>query len=161
MNLSETAFRLDPIMDPRGYQTYQILAPVQTHTRPASCEEVDCEYWRNGWITRVDTSTPLGARQANYIRLHSGRRFTTGFGLDGEEDTHDDVFALVMFHFPPGQQCFTQHRVPLDRPATFLRVGGDHRGNPTGERVKHSSAEDWRDDLGEHLDKIRDQRERG
>lgn len=145
-------YRLDPFLDPRAYQTYQILAPVQTHYRPASCQEVDCEHWRNGWVTRIDVSTDLGARQANYIRLQSGRHFTVTQAADASK---------VTFRFPGGQRCFTAHRVPLERPAHFLRLGGDWRGNPTGERVKHSSAEAWRDDMGEHLEKIRDQRERG
>jgi len=150
----QTPSRPDPVADPRFYQTYQILAPVQTHTRPATCREVDCEHWRNGWVTRIDTGTDLGARQANYIRMQSGRRFSTTHSIVSDS-------SLVTFTFPPGQECFTQHRVPLDRPATFLRLGGDWRGNPTGERLRHANAEDWRDDMGEHLQKIHEEHEKG
>lgn len=132
-----TPFRLPPKLPVQAYQTYQIWSPVQTHTRRATCAEVECPASLKGWTTVIDVATPLGARQANYIRLASGRHFTA-----------TEAGTLVTFTFPAGQRCFAEHRVRLDRPELFLRRGGDWRAQ-TSEPV-HLRAIDWIDDFANH-----------
>jgi hypothetical protein len=148
--IMQTPFRPEPKAGPGAYETFQILAPRQTHTRVATCAEVECEQYANGWTTRIDGRTDLGARQAKYIVEHSGRHFTAS-----------TAGTLVTFTFPAGQRCFREHRVSLERVATFRRLPGDWRGNPGGRIVTHANATDWRDDMGERLEHIRDERERG
>lgn len=140
--------RPDPIIPVQGMQTYEIVSPIQTHTRPASCAEVDCPNRANGWATAVDVSTELGGRQANYIRLHAGRAFTV-------TQTGD----VVRFEFPPGQECFAEHRVPLGRPELFLKRGGDWRAR-TFDPITMRSV-DWVDDFATHQQSIADRQQRG
>lgn len=121
---------------------YRIDQPVATHMRPATCDEVECSAQQLGWTTTVDEATDLGQRQAGYIRRESGRAFL-----------EERAGALTVFVFEPGQRCFAQHHVPLDRPA-FFSVRGD-------VTRRHARAEDWRDDMGEHLDHVRDRIARG
>ncbi len=42
----------------------------------------------------------------------------------------------------------------------MLRFDGDHR-QKIGNTMLHGRAEDWRDDFGEHLDRLHDQKEKG
>lgn len=143
--------RLEPKMQPQAYKTYEIRRPLASHWRDASCAEVDCPAHLHGWSTRVDVSTELGARQANYIRLHSGRRFTV--------KEHGN---LVIFTFGPGQRCFRPHRVPLEREPLYLVRRGDHRGDPTRSRpVTFRDGQSFVDDFGEHQTRLADRLDKG
>lgn len=138
-------FRIEPAMGPESYKTYAIQAPRSTHQRKATCAEVDCEYYLNGWQVKADERTELGARQAGYIRTLSGRRF---------EEKHEDGFTQFLFY--PGQTCFSEHFVSLDREPQYLVLGGDWRGNPRGEAPRiHESFDDWANDFGEHQERLR------
>ena len=142
-------FRPGPVGPVQAYKTYAIRQPLSTHFRRATCAEVDCRAYLGGWITRV----PRGSDLAEYIASGAhGRRYieTTGLDSEGRE-----------FVFEAGQACFraSEHRIPLGRPPLYVVRGGDHRGNPTGERRIHHRAEDWAEDLGEHLDMIKTKQE--
>lgn len=136
-----------PALPSQHFKTYEIIAPLQTHFRPATCEEVECGAWRNGWKTLVLNDSEA----ALYIRSGaSGRRFSeVGFGQDPGQ--------LVQFIFDPGQKCFAadKHRVPLEREPLYVARGGDARGNPLRERRVHTRAEDWQEDFAGHLDRVR------
>lgn len=144
-------FRVEPAMPVTAYKTYAVNMPRATHTRVATCAEVECRHHLAGWKTSIDVTTTLGAEQAKYIRLHSGRSFTTTWASE----------SLIVFHFPPGQKCFTEHRVSLERPAFFSVRDGDWRGNPTGRRLLHANGRDWIDDFGEHQQKLADAQDKG
>ncbi len=133
------------------YDTYRITAPAETHTRPATCKEVECPNWANGWVTRVDVSTALGQAQAKYIVEKSDRRFV--------ETTRGKEGAFREYRFHAGQECFTQHRVSLERPANYLRQPG--KLISTGTTQVFSRPEDWRDEMGENLDRLADLQRRG
>jgi hypothetical protein len=152
MEFRQTPFRFTPNMPPGAYVTYQIDAPRQTHTRPATCAEVDCFHAKAGWRTIVDVATEKGATQANYIRLMSGRHFT-----------HTQLGTIVTFHFPGGQKCFADHRVPLDRPEIYTRIPGDWRGR-TGEAYRYTGRQasvNWVDDFANNQLIIADRVQRG
>ena len=65
-----------------------------------------------GWRTTVDVSTTLGQAQEHYIRRMSGRHF--------EEKRYG---SIIEFSFYSGQQCFREHRVPLERGPILTRDG--------------------------------------
>lgn len=144
--------RITPALPAAAYKTYTLSAPLSTHWRPGTCEEADCQAYRNGWITRVDETTELGQKQAYHIRKMAGRRFRE----------QREPAGLTAFVFEAGQACFTQHQVPLERDVRYLVQGGDWRGNPqqTGTRV-HKRGEDWLNDFAEHQDKLKTTLERG
>lgn len=133
-------------------KTYAIVAPRSTHHRPATCAEVECEAWAHGWVTAVDERTELGQRQAGYIRTKSGRAYTMSGDADGR----------TVFTFKPGQSCFREHTVRLDRPELYVVREGDHRGNPRGaEPLVHKRARDWVDDFATHQERLADRLARG
>lgn len=137
-----------PALPAQHFKTYEIIAPLSTHYREATCEEVECVNFVNGWKTIVPSDSP----QAQYIRSGaSGRRFL-------ESRTDND---LAEFVFSAGQRCFASntHRLPLERDPLYVVRGGDARGNPLRERRVHARAEDWREDFAESLDKHRNTRE--
>lgn len=144
--------RVQPVMPVQAYKTFRIAQPAATHWRPATCREVDCAQWERGWVTRIDTASDLGARQANYIRMHSGRAFTAAPIAPGA--------SIVEFTFPAGQKCFRQHHVPLERPAFYIVRGGDWRGS-TGVIRRHHNGDDWVDDFATHQDRLATRLERG
>lgn len=148
--MSRPLHRIAPALPVGAMKTFSVSAPLSTHTRRATCAEVDCGAWRNGWKTVIDLGTPLGGQQANYIRLHSGRSFVA-----------TERAGLVEFVFAAGQVCFAEHRVPLDRPEVYVVRDGDWRGNPTGMRRTHANAVDWVDEFANHQDKLADRLGRG
>jgi hypothetical protein len=134
--------RPEPTLPVEAMKTYQIRAPLPSHWFPASCEQIRCRSWVDGWLTLVDESTDLGAAQAAYIRADRTRG-------------HDEVRqpdGLTRFVFGPGQRCFQarQHRRRLDRPEIYVVRGGDWRGNPSGTSRRHARASEWVDDFATH-----------
>lgn len=118
-----------------AYRTFGIRMPRTTHWRALMCEEAECEHWRHGWVTRVDTATELGVRQARYILDRCGRSFTK-----------DEVGTMLEFRFPPGQRCFREHKEPNGRPSIFITRRGDWRGNPEGNKpADQLGVEEWAD----------------
>ncbi len=145
--------RIEPILPAGGYQTFRIDVP-DTHWRKATCEECGCAAYENGWVTAVDERTERGMAQAYYIRRQSGRSFTEERQKSG----------LTEFTFPRGQPCFSRgsHRIRIDRPEHFLRVGGDWRGNPYRvPTYRHANAMDWAENLMESIDDMERVRQRG
>lgn len=145
-------FRIKPQMPAHAMQTFAISAPKDTHTRKATCEEVECPQYARGWLMRIDLGTDLGQRQAYYIKHSSGRKYKVTGQVDG----------LVTLEFAPNQPCFQQHRVPIGRPEKFLVKGGDYRGNPLRTKTRvHTKPEFWVEEFAEHQDQIKTRLERG
>lgn len=143
--------RLPPALPVTAMKSYTILAPLSTHYRAATCEEVACPNITHGFRVVVDEQTDLGQRQAHYLRKLSGRAFT---------ETREA--GLTVFTFAPGQRCFTEHRVRRDRPERYFTRAGDWRGNPTGQRpYEHTRPEYWVEDFAENQDRIARIVERG
>jgi hypothetical protein len=126
-----------------------VKIPLSTHFRKATCAEVDCPQYTNGWKIRVEQLPP----ELLHAARTSGRRYR-------ELHVSEDETYLI---FEAGQACFQEstHRKRLDREEIFLRRDGDSRGNPTGNRVIHTSPGAWADDFGEHQNKLSDAAERG
>lgn len=150
--MARQPYRIPPALPASAMQTFAVSAPAATHTRKASCEEVECRAYENGWRMTIDLNTDLGQRQARYIRDHAGRSYKKISAVDG----------LVELEFAPSQPCFAEHRVPNGRPETFLVKGGDHRGNPlkTVTRV-HKKPEFWLEEFQENQDRLKTRIERG
>lgn len=127
-------------MDPRLNTKYALSKPISTHRRPASCEEVNCKHWRQGWQMHIMEGTPVGDRQKHLVKL-SGRKFVR----TQESPTN------FLYTFEAGQTCFGAHSVPIERPAIYLVRQG------AGPVKQHVNPEDWVDDFSTHLDKIREQ----
>lgn len=151
--MTRPVYRPDPALPASAMKTYGIVAPKSTHFRPATCEEVDCSAYLNGWKTVIDESTELGQSQAHYIRTESGRRFH-------RDPVNSD--GPVTYLFEAGQRCFAQHELRLDRPEVYVVRDGDWRGNPRGTNpLIHKDPQAWIDDFGEHQERLADQLERG
>lgn len=131
-------FRAPPKMETHRYKTYQIAAPVGTHYRKATCAEVNCEAYRNGWTFR---EADLDSRLL-YIVTHSGKKWTR------KRLTDDGDWYLV---FEAGQSCFAapSHRVSLERPELYLVGRGDWRSYVPRE-ARRLSPENWLDDCRTH-----------
>jgi hypothetical protein len=138
-----------PNLPAEAFKTYQIVAPISTHFRKATCEEAQCRGYTLGWKTKLLPDSG----QARYIRSSSGRRFTEERNADG----------TVTFTFPPGQMCFraSEHLVSLEREPLYVVKGGDFRGNPHGVPSVRRNARDWVDDFATHQRAIADRVERG
>jgi hypothetical protein len=135
---------------PEAYKTYQLLTPRDTHFRAGTCAEVDCPRMRNGWRSVFDLTTTDGVKQANWVRMKSGRAYT-----------YTQAGPVVTFTFPAGQRCFGRHTVALER-EPFLRIaGGDYRGNPRRVETVALRPRSWVDNFGEHLLTLSDASKRG
>jgi hypothetical protein len=141
--------RVVPTLPPQRMKTYELRQPLATHFRVVSCKDFDCAAYLNGWVMGYDLTDPAKVEAANLI-AKAGRKFT-----------HEIVETKVIFTFPAGENCFVVHQVSVEREPIAIVRGGDWRGNPRGEGRKHVNVIDWRDDMGEHLEKIHDKIEEG
>lgn len=156
MNIPATfrpqANRITPALSADMMQTYEILAPKETHWRRASCSEVDCQQAERGWKMILDLTTDLGQRQARYIKHQSGRQYEIADQRDG----------LVTLIFRGGQECFQEHKIRTDRPEVYRVRPGDHRGNPRGQKARvHTKPEHWIEDFQENTARLTQLKERG
>lgn len=142
---SSNLFRVTPALDVNAYDTYAIRMPKATHQRKATCEEVECDAWANGWKTIVATAGP----EAQYIRAKSERAFTET-AVDG----------LTTFTFPAGQRCFAsdKHTVLLERDPVFLKKRGDWR---SGAALRTLEPAQWVDEFAGNQERLKAIHERG
>ena len=144
--------RIAPLMRPGAYKTYTVAAPLASHWRKATCEEVQCQAHTAGWQTIIDERTPgvtgLALRQAHYIRNDSGRSYTESVDA-----------GFTVFDFAPGQNCFQAHKIKTGRPEIYLVKPGDHRTN--GTPFTHTRPDDWVEDFAQHQQTISDEIAKG
>lgn len=136
-------FRIEPHLPVHMYRTFAMRSP----RRRATCMEVDCQAFLQGWKTIV----PADSAAAHYIRHDSGRGYT-------EERTPD---GLAMFTFHPGQTCFAAHKhgLPAEGEERFAEWRGDWRGR-LSEPVRHSP-QGFTDAFGENQERLKELIERG
>lgn len=143
-----------PKRGPESFKTYTTVAPLSTHWRPATCEEVDCPDYLKGFVTTVDTGTELGQRQFHFLTHDKKRSYSM-----------QNVGAgLFKFVYKPGNICmrWNEHRLPIGRPPLYLVRGGDWRGNPRRvPTVRHRTVAHWIEDFSIHQDMIATAIQRG
>ncbi len=112
-------------------QRFRVAIPAATHRSKASCEDVDCTHYLNGWSMVVDIGAALGEAQARYLRLNPRK-------LDFSERKKSQY--EVEFVYPPGQQCFREHTVLNGREPYYLHETADgcriHRADDFIEHAK-------------------------
>jgi hypothetical protein len=147
--MSRPVNRTAPVGPVQAYRTYAVLPARGGGSRPASCEEVGCPNYLQGWKTILSRTS-----QADLIAVVRGLVTKKFFEeVDGD---------LVTFTFPAGQECFQAkgHKIQV-RPERYVVRAGDHRGNPTGQVRVHQRPADWVEDCALHLDKIATEVRRG
>lgn len=142
--------RVTPLMAPQAYKTYAVVQPLATHWRPATCAEVDCPHYLNGWRVNNEALTP----DLRHAVATSGRKYRL------EVISATESWLI----FPAGQACFaaSQHRIQIGRPPLYVVRDGDWRGNPRGTKARvHVSPDNWLDDFATHQQAIADEIEKG
>lgn len=144
---SNAPHRLDPGGTPADFDTFRVTSPTETHTRPGTCEEVDCSPHRKGWHTVVPAGS---ADEALLLSACKGE-------IDGFKRGYvrtPDPSGAVRYTFEPGQPCLaaSTHRVELERPALFLRSRGDWRAF-LGKAHVYDRPDQWADDLHTSTDR--------
>jgi hypothetical protein len=153
VEMSQALNRIPLNMTPDAYKTYRVLAPLHSHWRQATCEEIDCEAFIHGWKTTVDESTELGQQQAYFIRHDKTRSATE----------HRDG-GLTTFTYTAGQRCFAwmNHKTRVGRLDLFVVDGGTYDENPVGiPRRMHTNGAFWAEDFAENQDNIASRIQRG
>jgi len=132
-----------------NYQTFGIRSPLETHFRPATCEEFNCDAYRNGWGYRIETLEPA----LFYAATHSGKKYSIINKAEGES----------YLFFAAGQECFAaeSHVVALGRPELYIAGRGDFRTFSDRKAYRYARPDQWVDDFATNLDRIRTATERG
>lgn len=121
---------------------YQIAKPLETHSVKATCEEVTCENWQWGWVSKIDESTSHGQIASGYIRTERAGQFKESKEMvKGKQ--------LTCFWFEPGNRCFESdsHRKSLDREAFYFVHDGGHS-------FQHDNGLNWVEDFDSHQNKL-------
>lgn len=117
--------------------------PTETHWRKATCKEVGCPRYLNGWKAQVEVMTPQQKRV-----IKEGRWRCRELRVAPGE---------TWWLFEAGQTCFqaADHRIQLGKPELFVVRDGDWRGNPRRTpTVRHKRPESWVDQFADHQDKL-------
>jgi len=136
-------------LDPLVKKTYQIRAPLATHWRSATCEEVGCEFFADGWRLRKELLTDRDIYTIGQIRHYV------------ELDVADGETWLV---FSPGTPCLKQwatgqlfteghHKLPVGRLGIYRLQPGDWR-QYTSRPYVFDKADQWCDDFATHQDRL-------
>lgn len=145
MSMGGTPFRPAPKLPPNFYKTYRIASPITTHYRPATCAEIDCKAYKEGWTYK---KSDLEKANLLYTVTHAGKRFH-------EAQLADDAETYLVFE--PGQVCFQArtHRISLDRPQFFFAGRGDYRTFSHRNALQFDDPADWVDSFANHQDIIK------
>jgi hypothetical protein len=137
--------RLAPVLPPQAYRTFRVVAPLSSHWVKAACREIGCDQWREGWTVHVEAVGP----HLEHAARTSGRKFA--------EVKYAEGMTLLLFE--AGQPCFAEsrHRRRLERDERWLIQNGDWRGDPDHFRPREVSSLAWRDEFGEHQERLADQ----
>lgn len=136
---------------PGAMQTYSLSRPRGSQFwRKATCEQIDCDAWRKGWITRL----PYGSELVEYILAGQSRRKFAEITAIGA--------AERSFLFEPGQACFqaSEHRMPIEREPLYVVRGGTVQV-ATGRPRQFTRGVDWMDSMHEATDRVVQAKERG
>lgn len=135
----------------QAVKTYQVMAPEVSHWRTATCAEVECPAYMQGWRVRLATLTPA----QRYAIETSGRRYSLLDLGEGQQ----------WWTFPAGQRCFrsSEHRLPVGRPTLYVvRDGDPWRGNPRGTPPRiHTDPKYWAEDFANHQQLLYERWKRG
>lgn len=138
-------FRLPNPGSPGDYQTFGARVP----RRQATCAEVDCGAYLNGWSTTVMRGSDDEAllRQACAGAVDGQRRHAVELPEEG---------GFVRFVFEAGQPCFAaaRHTVAATDEGLYLRRDGDWRANLGGTHF-YDRPDQWTDDLRTRHERIR------
>ena len=94
-------------------QRFRISLPPTTHRMAATCEDVDCPHYLNGWKTVVAP----GSAQDVYIRTQSRRKWRV-------EQTSE---TILTYYFERGQRCFREHTMINGREPFYLHETAEGR----------------------------------
>lgn len=150
-------WRVAPLLPAHAMKTFEIRQPLATHFRVATCAEANCKWYAEGRIVGFDLTDPAKVAAANELA-----RICVDSGLRYQAKT---VGTTAQFTFPAKQRCLTSytrpHRIPLERDPLMIVRGGDWRGNPRREGMRHTSPESFVDHWATDLDKLNTEQERG
>ena len=129
-------------------QVFRVAMPIATHWERATCAEVDCAAYINGWalvLPAADADNAIAAVKA------SGRSYQFVLVVRPEND------GMVEYRFAAGQPCFgsSRHMAQTERPALYIHGNRETRVS----RVVQTS--EWAERFGETLDGLRGIDERG
>ena len=151
---SPPLIRINPQLGPEYFKSYSWTRPLQTHWRPATCEEVRCDDFINGFEITIDKSTPLGEKQYDFLTHDRERSYTV----------EQEGLYLYRFTYPPGTRGFAgdkhDHRLPVGREPLLSVRAGDWRKYLSPPR-QHKYVDDWVEDFSENQNKIVELQRRG
>ena len=129
-------------------QTFRVAMPVSTHWDAASCEDVDCLAYLNGWSLIMPVAE---AADAIATVKASGRAYSFRM-VDRQTDD-----GMVEYRFAAGQPCFaaSRHIAQTDRPALYIH------GNRETQQSRVVQTNEWHERFVETLDGLHEIDERG
>ena len=145
--------RATPLMPTQAYRTFAVRSPLSTHHRRATCAEVDCADYINGWYLALD-GLP---EELLFIAKNAGKRYRQG---EVEVSKGVSVKALI---FEAGQACFraSTHTKPLERPEFFFAGRGDFRSFSHRKAQQFERADQFVETFAQHLDDLKREIEKG
>lgn len=162
MNQFRPLTRIRPLGPTHAYKTYAVKSPLSTHYRKATCREINCDAYLNGWYFFKDA---LDARML-HTATHSGRKYIETYVDEGGLLLGQTVAQGTYLVYHAGQTCFKidSHVITLERPELYFVGRGDYRSFSTSAHSgtrQHTSPASFVDDWATHMDYLTTRIERG
>jgi hypothetical protein len=134
-----------PELPTQFHRTYSIRNRPGSF-RKATCAEVECEAYLNGWTFTVQELS----EKDYHLATNANRHFET-------VEVNKDRTLLV---FPSGQPCFAagSHKIENDKPKIYLAGRGDFRMFDPRKAVRFNSTDfldKWASDMDKRNENLR------
>lgn len=107
--------------------------PLAGHWQPATCEELGCRFFTNGWVTTIDLTPQQDPAQLQERQYASRYLHQSGWDFRVEWDGSKEIF-----HFAAGQNHYAKidrshrHYLPVARDPVFVHLTGPRQGGRVG-----------------------------
>lgn len=141
-------------------KTFVYDTPSDTHYRKATCAEVECSKYANGFAIPITPSQDIEAFEGTLKQ--AGYTFARGEGPEHLAAEYPAGTRWLVF--PPEQRCLESfknpHRIALDHDPIVSIRGGDFRMF-TGDNQHFNRVDDWVDALQESTQRLHEEIEKG
>jgi hypothetical protein len=127
------------------FKTYSVID--KSLTRPATCEEIECEQYKNGWMIPKSALS-----EADLYAIDQSGRVYREMDITGLDKAERDIQLI----FAPGQPCFkaSTHTIKLENSEIYLAGRGKGRLYDPRDAITHSGPQAWLDDFWNNQDKL-------
>jgi hypothetical protein len=135
--------------------SYRAIAPIGSHFRDATCAEVNCDKYVNGWWIALNPKDETHQQTVIDLKERTNLKYKTMQHID---PVNGKPNGFIRYEFYPGQECLQNtinktrynqswHKVSLERPVITIK-----KEHNRYVKKEHSQ---WVDEMDDHLHELK------